>query len=132
MDAVDALTPRERKYLVAVLEHPTLDAAATGAYLKKTLEEALENHTNVGEVRGEGLLCAIEFVEDKVTRRFFDPAGKIGPQVAAALLARGVIARAMPQGDILGLAPPLCLTRREADEIVGKTSEAVQQVFAAR
>ena len=107
------------------------NAAATGAYLKKSLEEALGNHPNVGEVRGEGLLCAVEFVEDKVAHRFFDPAGKIGPQVAAALLERGVIARAMPQGDILGLAPPLCLTRREADEIVGKTGESVQQVFAA-
>jgi L-2,4-diaminobutyrate transaminase len=35
----------------------------------------------------------------------------------------------MPQGDILGFAPPLCLTRAEADEIVGKTKEAVKEVL---
>ena len=45
-----------------------------------------------------------------MTRMFFDPARKIGPRSSAALLERGVIGRAMPQGDILGFAPPLCLT----------------------
>jgi L-2,4-diaminobutyrate transaminase len=60
---------------------------------------------------------------------FFDPARKIGPQIAAALLERGVIGRAMPQGDILGFAPPLCLTRDEADTIVTATAAAVESVF---
>ena len=41
----------------------------------------------------------------------------------------GVIARAMPQGDILGFAPPLCLTAAEADEVVQKTAEAVAEVL---
>jgi L-2,4-diaminobutyrate transaminase len=36
----------------------------------------------------------------------------------------------MPQGDILGFAPPLCLSRAEADIIVAKTAEAVKAVFA--
>ena len=75
----------------------------------------LGDHPNVGDVRGEGMLAAVEFVEDRDDRVFFDPARKVGPHVAAALLARGVIGRAMPQGDILGFAPPLCLTREEAD-----------------
>ena len=76
------------------------------------------------------VLYAIEFVADKDDRVFFDPARKIGPQVAAALLERGVIGRAMPQGDILGFAPPLCLTRGEADIIVDRTADAVKSVFA--
>ncbi len=49
--------------------------------------------------------------------------------MAAALLKRGVIARAMPQGDILGFAPPLCLSRDEADTIVAATRAAVDDVF---
>ena len=105
------------------------NAAATGAYLNEAMGDALGSHPHVGEVRGEGLLCAVEFVEDKATRGFFDPALKIGPQVSTALLARGVIARAMPEGDILGFAPPLCLTREEADKIVDATREAVREVF---
>jgi L-2,4-diaminobutyrate transaminase len=49
--------------------------------------------------------------------------------MAAALLENGVIGRAMPQGDILGFAPPLCLTREEADKIVDATAKAVKKVF---
>ena len=65
------------------------------------------------------------FAEDPGARRFYDPARKVGAALATNLLAEGVIARAMPQGDILGFAPPLCLTREEADTIVAATSAAV-------
>ena len=106
------------------------NAGATGAYFRGELAKAVAGHRNVGEVRGEGMLAAVEFVEDRDDRKFFDPARKIGPQVAAALAERGVIGRAMPQGDILGFAPPLCLTREEADTVVAKTAEAVKAVFA--
>ena len=105
------------------------NAGVTGAYLNKAMADALADHAHVGDVRGEGLLCAVEFVEDKAARRFFDPGKKVGPAVAAALLKRGVIARAMPQGDILGFAPPLCLTREEADVIVEATAAAVDEVM---
>ena len=74
-------------------------------------------------------MAAVEFVEDRDDRRFFDPARKIGPAVAAALLGRGVIGRAMPQGDILGFAPPLCLTKSEADIVIAATANAVQAVL---
>ena len=105
------------------------NAGKTGAYLNAKMREAVGSHAHVGEVRGEGLLCAVEFVEDRETRRFFDPSRKIGPAVAAALLKRGVIARAMPQGDIIGFAPPLCLTEAEADTVVGSMAEAVKELL---
>ncbi len=105
------------------------NAGETGAYFRAALADAVGGHANVGEVRGDGLMAAIEFVEDRDDRKFFDASRKIGPQVAAALLDRGVIGRAMPQGDILGFAPPLCLTREEADIVVAKTAEAVKSVF---
>ncbi|MCW2307216.1 aspartate aminotransferase family protein [Rhodobium gokarnense] len=106
------------------------NAAETGAYLNQAMADAVGGHGNVGEVRGEGMLCAVEFVADKASRTYFDPAKKAGAAISGALLKRGVIARAMPQGDIIGFAPPLCLSRAEADEIVGKTKEAVEEVFA--
>ena len=49
--------------------------------------------------------------------------------MSVALLEQGVIGRAMPQGDILGFAPPFCLTKEEADEVVGKTVKAVTAVL---
>jgi L-2,4-diaminobutyrate transaminase len=106
------------------------NAGEVGTYLTKTMREALADHPHVGDIRGEGMLCAVEFVEDKVNRTFFDPAKKIGPQVSAALLAQDkVIARAMPQGDILGFAPPFCLTKPEADTVVAATARAVKTVL---
>jgi L-2,4-diaminobutyrate transaminase len=106
------------------------NAGAVGAYLKAGMTDALSGHAHVGDVRGEGMLCAVEFVEDRGSHRFFDPAKKIGPQVSAALLAQDkVIARAMPQGDILGFAPPFCLTKAEADTIVAATARAVKTVL---
>jgi L-2,4-diaminobutyrate transaminase len=106
------------------------NAGETGAYFRAELKKAVGAHKNVGEVRGDGMLAAVEFVADRDDRIFFDPALKIGPQVATALAASGVIGRAMPQGDILGFAPPLCLSREEADIVVAKTAEAVETVFS--
>ncbi len=105
------------------------NARETGAHLNQAMRAALADHPKVGEVRGEGMLCAVEFVDDKASRRFFDPGAKVGPAIASALLKRGVIGRAMPQGDILGFAPPLCLTVAEADRIVADTRKAINDVF---
>ena len=107
-----------------------VNAGEVGAYLNTSMQQALGDHPNVGEVRGEGMLCAVEFVKDKDNRVFFDAADKIGMQVSATLLAQDkVIARAMPQGDILGFAPPFCLTRQEADIVVAATAKAVKTVL---
>lgn len=105
------------------------NAGEVGAYLNAQMAEALGGHAHVGEVRGTGMLCAVEFVKDRDSRTFFGASEKIGPQIAAALGSQGVIARAMPQGDILGFAPPFCLTQVEADEIVGKTADAIRTVL---
>ena len=106
------------------------NAGEVGAYLNTSMQQALGDHPNVGEVRGEGMLCAVEFVKDKDNRTFFDASDKIGPQVSAMLLAQDkVIARAMPQGDILGFAPPFCLTRQEADTVIAATVKAVKTVL---
>jgi len=105
------------------------NAGETGAYFRNGLSAALAHHPNVGEVRGDGMMAAVEFVEDKDDRRFFDPARKIGPAISAALLDEGVIGRAMPQGDILGFAPPLCLTRDEADIVIAAATRAVKKVL---
>ncbi|HZW45911.1 MAG TPA: aspartate aminotransferase family protein [Microvirga sp.] len=104
------------------------NAREIGAYFKSALYEAVGSNRFVGEVRGEGLMAAVEFVRDRDDRVFFDASEKVGPRITAALLERGVIGRAMPQGDILGFAPPLCLTREEADIIVAATKDAVESV----
>ena len=105
------------------------NADKIGAYFKKSMLDVLIDHPNVGEIRGDGMLCAIEFTGDKSDRIPLDPSLKTGATIAAALVNEGVIGRAMPQGDILGFAPPLCLSKDEADIIVGKTAKAIKSVL---
>ncbi|MBV2359789.1 aspartate aminotransferase family protein [Thalassococcus sp. CAU 1522] len=101
-------------------------AGAVGAYLNAAMADALKGHPHVGEVRGEGMLCAVELVRDADASVFFGADEKVGPRVAAHMLEHAkVIARAMPQGDILGFAPPFCLTKGQADEIVAATVQAI-------
>jgi L-2,4-diaminobutyrate transaminase len=100
-----------------------------GPYLLGALRDALADHPMVGEVRGVGMLAAVEFVKDKAGKRFFEPQGKVGTAVASACAGRGMIARAMPHGDILGFAPPLTLRRDEADRIAAITRDAVDAVW---
>ncbi|KAB7619669.1 aspartate aminotransferase family protein [Verminephrobacter eiseniae] len=102
------------------------NAGEVGGYLNAQLHAAFDQHPLVGEVRGAGMLAALEFMAEG--GRPFDAALKVGPQVAAAALERGVIARAMPHGDILGFAPPLITTRAEVDEIIGIVRQAVDEV----
>ncbi|HET8729017.1 MAG TPA: aminotransferase class III-fold pyridoxal phosphate-dependent enzyme, partial [Alphaproteobacteria bacterium] len=107
------------------------NAAEIGGYLVDGMRQALGGHRNVGEVRGVGMLCGLEFVRDKADRVFFDPSEKVGPRLAAALVSRGVIGRAMPQSDIIGFAPPLCLSRTEADEIISNMVLSVDEVLGS-
>lgn len=71
-----------------------------GAYFQKRLLEAFCDNPIVGEVRGIGFLGAVEFVADPEKRTRFDPSLTVGAKMSAAALENGVIARAMPHGDI--------------------------------
>jgi len=101
-----------------------------GAYFLAQLHAALGDHPMVGEVRGLGLLAGVEFVADKQQRRAFDPGLKVGARVSTACRARNLIARAMPQGDILGFSPALTIGRADIDEMVAITRESVHEVYA--
>jgi L-2,4-diaminobutyrate transaminase len=101
----------------------------TGEYLREGFRYRLADHPKVGDIRGVGMLAAIEFVDQKNGRKFFDASAGVGGQVAAALAAKGVIGRAMPQGDILGFAPPFCLTKDEADIVISATEAAVRETL---
>lgn len=110
-------------------EDLTGNARDVGAYLQKRLHETFDDHPMVGEVRGVGLMAALEFVADKANKTRFEPGQTVGPKVSAACLEEGLIARAMPHGDILGFAPPLIITREEVEKLVGMARRAVDTVY---
>jgi len=101
------------------------NARTVGRHILDRLHRTLDDHPLVGEIRGEGLLFAIEVVADKANKTRFDPKLKVGAQLAGLCLENGLIGRAMPGGDILGFAPPLVITEAEADELVDITGRAI-------
>jgi L-2,4-diaminobutyrate transaminase len=105
------------------------NARKVGAYFQAQLKEKFAQLPIVGEVRGVGLMGAIEFVADREHKTRFDPSLSVGARVSKAARARGLIARAMPHGDILGFAPPLVTTKEEIDEIIAIADSAVRSVM---
>jgi L-2,4-diaminobutyrate transaminase len=104
------------------------NAEAVGSYLQGALMAAVGQNPMVGEIRGVGMLAAIEFVADRGKKTRFDAGLKVGARVSTEARKRGLIARAMPHGDILGFAPPLVLTRTEADEMAAIAKAAIDAV----
>ena len=113
-----------------VLEHDGIveHVRNLGSSLRDTLADAVADLPIIGEVRGVGMLAAIEFVADPKHKVRFDAAHKVGASISAACLKNGLIARAMPHGDILGFAPPLVTTQEDIDEIAGIVSRSASQV----
>jgi L-2,4-diaminobutyrate transaminase len=104
-------------------------ARDVGAYFQERLKATFAQLPIVGEVRGVGMLGALEFVANREAKRRFEPTLKVGARISKAARDRGLIARAMPHGEILGFAPPLMTSREEVDEIVAIAEKAVRQVM---
>ncbi|WP_340671905.1 aminotransferase [Bradyrhizobium ottawaense] len=105
------------------------NAREVGAYFQARLETTFAQLPIVGEVRGVGLMAAIEFVDDREKKKRFDPSLKVGARVSKAARDRGLIVRAMPHGDILGFSPALVITNDEIDQIVSIAESAVRSVM---
>jgi len=105
------------------------NARAVGNYFQEQLKARFAQLPIVGEVRGVGLMGAIEFVADREKKTRFAPGLAVGARVSKAARNGGLIARAMPHGDILGFAPPLVTTKAEVDEIIAIAEAAVRSVM---
>ncbi|RWQ26426.1 aspartate aminotransferase family protein [Mesorhizobium sp.] len=105
------------------------NARDVGAFFQALLQEKSAQLPIVGEVRGVGLMGAIEFVADRDNKKRFDPSLKVGARISKAARDRGLIVRAMPHGDILGFAPPLIATKAEVEEIAAIAESAVRSVI---
>ena len=105
------------------------NAREVGGYFQEQLKTVFTRLPIVGEVRGIGMLGAIEFVADPARKKRFDADLKVGARISKAARERGLIARAMPHGDILGFAPPLITNKTEIDEIIRIAEAAVRDVM---
>lgn len=105
-------------------------AAATGDRLLAGLREALSSSDAVGDVRGVGMLLAVELVADRATKAPFPRSERVTERVLAAARDRGLILYSSTghvggDGDLLVLGPPLGITDEERDLIVERTRDAI-------
>src|SRR3990167_9088718 len=91
--------------------------AETAPYLQERLRE-LADHPLVGEVRGVGMLGAIELVKNKATRERYPSESGVGMICRGHCFANGLIMRAV--GDTMIISPPLVISKAEIDELVDK------------
>jgi adenosylmethionine-8-amino-7-oxononanoate aminotransferase len=102
------------------------------ASFKQALE-TLRSEPAVGDVRGIGLLWAVEFVADKTTKRPFPPAQNFAGRVAAAALKRGLLVYPMQgsvdgiSGDHLLLAPPAVITKEQVTWAVDQLAASIRE-----
>ncbi|MDP6248034.1 MAG: aspartate aminotransferase family protein [SAR324 cluster bacterium] len=105
----------------------TTQARDKGARLLTNLKDTLGDHPNVGDVRGLGMMCAVEIVKDQSTGEEFDASEKIGPKVHQAGVQRGLFSRV--RGDVYCLAPPIITSEQQLDQIVDILNDSIKEVL---
>jgi adenosylmethionine-8-amino-7-oxononanoate aminotransferase len=112
---------------IAILEHEGLIERADelGARWQEGLR-TLHSLAHVGDVRGIGLIAAVELVADKASKAAYPASDNIGVKVGKAMMARGLVTRVV--GDAICLAPPLVTPEETLDEIIAIIGAAVAEV----
>jgi len=102
-----------------------------GNGLEKRLRNAFANHPHVGDIRGRGLFWGIELVEDRATKKPFDPKLRMHARIKRTAMEAGLMCYPMGgaidgvQGDHVLLAPPFILDETQLDELVDKLAKAI-------
>ena len=110
-----------------MLENGVVDNARTvGAYLGQQLRALADRHACIGDVRGQGMIWAVEYVQDRVTRQSFPAAFNFGKRVEWGAHSRGLVIRGAANFNTL--APPLICTTADIDRIVGILDETITAV----
>ena len=100
-----------------------------GGHMQARLREVFAEHPLVGEIRGVGLIAAVELVADKATHANFDPKHKLGARLIKHMEAHGVIGRSLVN-DAVAFSPPLIISEAEIDEMIERTGKALGDLAA--
>jgi adenosylmethionine-8-amino-7-oxononanoate aminotransferase len=92
-----------------------------GEYLKAQLNE-LRSHPSVGDVRGLGLMCALDLVKSRATKQPFGRGSGFCNRVDQLITERGLVTRVW---DVMNFGPPFVITYDEIDRMVAITDEAL-------
>ncbi len=105
-----------------------LQAKARGDHLADRLQEEFGQHPLVAEIRGYGLLGAVEFTASTDPLTAFDPLGSVSAAVTKRARELGVITRALPASDTVSFSPPFVVTEDELDTMVATVRRALDDV----
>ncbi|MCE2514517.1 MAG: aspartate aminotransferase family protein [Acidobacteria bacterium] len=108
-------------------EHFPEQASAKGEELLGRLRSALADHPHAGDIRGKGLMCAVELVQDRASKRPFPAERGVGAAVLRETLDRGLVSRV--KGDTYVLAPPIVITSEQIERLVATLADAVRAVL---
>lgn len=113
---------------IGIVERENLvdNAAEVGSYLLGKLKPLEDRHEHLGEVRGKGLMLALDLVEDKKSREPVNPASGYSDLLAADCQHNGVIVR--PVGPKIILSPPLTFSKENADLLATALDGAFSRV----
>jgi hypothetical protein len=125
--------------VIEVIDRDGLVAAAkhAGELVRDGLRSGLSDHPNVGEIRGLGLLNAVEFVADRDSKVPFDRAARVIERIVAAAFERRLTIYPCSSavdgavGDAALLGPALCATDDELNEMVARLVAATLDVLPA-
>jgi alanine-glyoxylate transaminase/(R)-3-amino-2-methylpropionate-pyruvate transaminase len=102
------------------------NALKVGGRLKAGLENLMDKHALIGEVRGMGLMLGVELVRDRKTK---EPANTEAAQIVENARAHGLlIGKGGFYGNVLRIKPPMCITREDADYIIGCLDEIMGEL----
>ena len=102
------------------------NSAEVGAYFLEQLESLKEEHPIIGDVRGIGLLLAIEMVSDHETKEGFPPEARLAERLLEKFREEKLILRV--EGQLINFGPPLCITRDDVNQIVSGLDRALGAV----
>ena len=111
-------------------EHLVDNAALVGTHFHQQLQQRFAKDSFVAEVRGVGMIAAVQLVKDKNQRTFFDKETKISAKVAQQCYENGLIARPLPSLDSMAFSPPLICTNNDIDNIIDRFEASVRKVIS--
>ena len=103
---------------IEIIENENMveNSAKMGKYFKQQLEDLAGSHPSIGDVRGLGLLMAVELVADRATKTKFSPEIKLAERLNEKFRKHGLILRV--NSELILIGPSLCINSDEVDEIV--------------
>jgi adenosylmethionine-8-amino-7-oxononanoate aminotransferase len=121
-----------------VAKHNLIERCAVmGKYLKNELQKLAEREPLIGDVRGEGLLVGLEFVQNRDSHKPFARSLHLAEKIMQTGLENGLILKSQfgtgtgVNGDHILISPPFIITESQCDELVGLLETTIKQVSSS-